>query len=203
MNAKSHGAKIGLFGGSFNPVHKAHFAMCEYLLRQRIVEQLWLIPTFQNPFKNLNSMLPTKLRLDLLTAMKEDLQSHGFKSVFISECEIQQKKTSNTFETLTFFKQQDPAADYWLVLGQDAYQSLPSWQRAAELLKVGQFLVFPRAGLKQSTALPATVQWLDFTPKHISASLLRTQPLALSHSLPEAAIPIWHQYWQKLSESQA
>ncbi len=133
--------RLGLFGGSFDPVHRGHLALAASCLEQAGLERVWFVPAAQQPFKPTG---PRATNVDRLAMLKLALgKSETFK---ISEVEIDRGGMSYTIDTLLTIKSLLPKAQLFLLMGADSLVDFPHWRRPADICQVATPLVVNRAG---------------------------------------------------------
>lgn len=131
--------KIGLYFGSFNPIHIGHLAIANYMVEYSDMEKLWFVVSPQNPLKEKKSLLAEHHRLRLVeTAIEDDLR---FKA---SNIEFNMPQPSYTIDTLTYLKEKYPEHEFVLIMGEDNLKSLHKWKNHQEILKNHQIYVYPR-----------------------------------------------------------
>ena len=133
---------IGLFGGSFNPPHRAHRALAELAVRELSLDELVVMPAAQPWLKDGAELAPAEHR-----AAMAELAFEGLAKVRVSRHELQHSGPSYTVDTLRALQPQtDPAGDrWWLVIGQDQYAQLSRWHEVGELLRRCRLAVTARA----------------------------------------------------------
>ncbi len=135
--------KIGLFFGSFNPVHIGHLAIANYIISYSDLDQIWFVVSPLNPFKNKTSLLPEYQRLELVNrAIGDDLR---FKA---SSIEFGLPQPSYTIDTITYLKEKHPDYFFTMVMGADQLQSFHKWKNPEELRAQISFIVYPRPGIQ-------------------------------------------------------
>ena len=117
--------KIGLFFGSFNPVHHGHLIIAQHLLGETDLEQIWMVVSPQNPFKQSNQLLNEYQRLHLVRLATE--KTSDIRAVDI---EFRLPKPSYTINTLTYLQEKYPQHTFSLIMGSDSIQNLPKWKNA-------------------------------------------------------------------------
>jgi nicotinate-nucleotide adenylyltransferase len=140
--------RIGLFGGSFNPVHLGHLLIAQAALQELGLAELFLIPAAQSPFKPEVRLAPAGERLRLLR-----LALAGQTRCSVDNQEIQRGGVSYSIDTVREFAARYPGAELWYIIGGDHAALLPKWREAGALARLVQFAVVPRPG-QQAAALP-------------------------------------------------
>jgi nicotinate-nucleotide adenylyltransferase len=131
--------KIGLFFGSFNPIHIGHLILGNYILENSDMEELWFVVSPQNPFKDKKSLLNDHNRLDMV-----QLAVKNYPKMRVSNVEFSLPKPSYTIDTLTYLKEKYPDYSFALIMGEDNLDSLPKWKNAEKLMSDYQIIVYPR-----------------------------------------------------------
>ena len=185
--------KVGLYFGTFNPIHIGHMAIANYMLEFTEIEKLWFVVSPQNPFKNKKHLLGDLHRLQLVNRAIEDDYRFAASSI-----EFHLPKPSYTIDTLTHLQEKYPQHEFWLIIGSDNLEFFHKWKNYEHLLANYHILVYPRPGF-------GTSEWLRFPHvklvegaplMEISASFIRQAIAAgkdIRHFLPERA-------WKYLSE---
>ncbi len=132
---------IGLFFGTFDPVHVGHMIVAEYMLRNENLEEVWFMVSPHNPHKDPKQMLNQYERLHMVNIAIEGIE--GFKA---SNFEFDLPKPSYTVDTLVALRESFPRKDFALILGSDSLNNLPRWKSGNELLKNELLFVYPRPG---------------------------------------------------------
>ena len=131
--------KIGLFFGSFNPIHIGHLILANYILENSDMEELWLVVSPQNPFKEKKSLLNDHNRLDMV-----QLAVKNYPKMRASNIEFSLPKPSYTIDTLIYLKEKYPNYSFALIMGEDNLESLPKWKNSEKLISDYQIIVYPR-----------------------------------------------------------
>ena len=131
--------KIGLFFGSFNPIHIGHLILANYILENSDMDELWFVVSPQNPFKDKKSLLTDHNRLDMV-----QLAVKNYPKMRASNVEFSLPKPSYTIDTLTYLKEKYPNYSFALIMGEDNLDSLPKWKNAEKLMSEYQIIVYPR-----------------------------------------------------------
>ena len=133
--------KVGLFFGSFNPIHIGHLAIANYIVEYSDLDELWLVLSPQNPLKKKNSLLNEYDRLKMV-----ELALEGNEKIKASDIEFRLPKPSFTIDTLTYLKERNPNNEFVLIAGTDNFESFHKWKNYEEILKHNQIYVYPRPG---------------------------------------------------------
>jgi nicotinate-nucleotide adenylyltransferase len=134
---------IGLFGGSFNPIHNGHVRLAKSLLQEAALDEVWFLVSPQNPFKQDQQLLDDDKRRQLVRlALKEEPQ------LMASDFEFHLPKPSYTWNTLQALEQEYPERKFTLVIGGDKWEALDKWYRYEDILKRYPIIVYPREGSK-------------------------------------------------------
>jgi len=132
--------KVGLFFGSFNPLHNGHLILAEGVLNASDLAQIWFVLTPQNPHKKKESMLADHERLNMLRdALFENVRFRA------SDIEFQLSPPYYTSRTLAHLKELHPEHEFSLILGEDNLRGLSSWHNYEYILRHYRLLVYPRS----------------------------------------------------------
>lgn len=184
--------KIGLYFGTFNPIHIGHMAIANYLVEFTDIQQLWFVISPQNPFKKGDNLLKDYHRLEMVYRVIE-----GDKRFRVSDIEFRLPKPSFTIDTLTYLKEKHPAHEYSLVMGADNLKSIRKWKNAALILRDYRLLVYPRPGY------PVDEQDLDMNIQLVEAPLMEVSASFIRQSIAAGKNVRWYvpeKAWQYLSE---
>lgn len=136
---------IGLFGGSFNPIHNGHVRLAKSLLQEAALDEVWFLVSPQNPFKQDQQLLDDDKRLQLVRlALKEEPQ------LMASDFEFHLPKPSYTWNTLQALEREYPERKFTLLIGGDNWEAFDKWYRYEDILKRYPIIVYPREGSKVS-----------------------------------------------------
>jgi nicotinate-nucleotide adenylyltransferase len=176
--------RIGLFGGSFDPVHLGHLLVAQAAREELDLARLFLIPAAQSPFKPDSQPTPAPERLRLLR-----LALAGKTWCEIDEQEIRRGGVSYTIDTVRDYAGRFPDAQLFYLIGADHLPQLPKWRAAQELAQLVEFVAIPRPG-QAETPFPAPFRgrWLAGFPLGVSSSQIRARVkagLAIDHLVPE------------------
>jgi nicotinate-nucleotide adenylyltransferase len=133
--------KIGLYGGSFDPVHLGHLLVAQAAIEELGLDKLFFIPAAQSPFKPKNPPACAAIRLQLLR-----LALAGKTNCEVDDLEIQRGGVSYTVDTVREYARRFPAAEIFYLIGADNSAKLNEWREAGELAKLAEFVAVPRPG---------------------------------------------------------
>ena len=166
--------KLGLFGGSFDPVHLGHLLVAQAAVEELGLDKLFFIPAATSPFKPENEMAPGAIRLQLLR-----LALAGRTNCEVDDQEIRRGGVSYTVETLRDYAKQFPQAELFYLIGADNAAKLDEWREAGELAKLAQFVAVPRpGGAAAEFSKPFRGRTLKGFPFGVSSSQIRTRVAA-------------------------
>lgn len=150
--------RIGVFGGSFNPIHLGHLAVAQAVIHQNLVDEVWLMVSPQNPLKQAATDLAAEQdRLALARLAVKDCSN-----VFVSDFEMQLPRPSYTWRTMEALQEKYPEQRFSLIIGADNWLNFNRWEQYEELLAAYPLLVYPRKGYPISTdTLPPSVHLID------------------------------------------
>jgi nicotinate-nucleotide adenylyltransferase len=160
--------RIGLFGGSFDPVHNAHVALARSALDDLTLDELRWIPAGR-PWQKSRVLAAAEHRAAMVA-----LAIEGEPRFVLDEIELHRAGPSYTLDTVDALQAQHPAAQWVLVIGQDQFVALPSWQGVAELLERVTLAVARRLG-SPAVTLPGHVQVIDLPPMPHSSTEVRAR----------------------------
>ncbi len=160
--------KVGLFFGSFNPIHHGHLMVASFIANHTDLQQVWLVVSPQNPHKTQSSLLNEYDRLHLAQlAIEDDAQ------IKVSDIEFKLPKPSYTIDTLTYLQEKYPQHQFYVIMGSDSFQNLPKWKNFEALIKNYQFIVYRRPGFEIIEDYGADMQYLEAPMLELSATLIR------------------------------
>ena len=133
--------KIGIYSGSFNPIHHGHVMLANYLVEFSDLDELWFVVTPQNPLKKKADLLDDDERLKMVQlAIGDDPR------FVVSDIEMHLPTPSYTINTLTALSKQYPDSQFVFICGMDSLQNLKNWREYQKILDNYELLVFPREG---------------------------------------------------------
>lgn len=159
---------IGLFFGSFNPVHVGHLIIANHILNEGGIDKLWFIVSPQNPFKTEGGLLNEFHRLQLLKLATED-----DSRIRVSDIEFGLPRPSYTVNTLTYLREKYPDHRFSIVLGSDSFQNLEKWKNHEVIVKNYPLIVYRRPGFEVNNRVGASLTVADAPLLQISATAIR------------------------------
>jgi len=129
--------KIGLFGGTFDPVHNGHVAIAESAYKELGLDEIWFLPELNPKFKQ--KVTPYRHRLNMLK-----LATYEYGYMVVDRLEMQKQGTDHGLDSLKLLNSMFPGNKYIMIMGADAFAHFPKWQNAKEFTKYTEFYIFPR-----------------------------------------------------------
>lgn len=186
-------AKIGLYFGSFNPIHIGHIAIAGYMTEFTIMNEIWFVVSPQNPLKKKESLLDNYQRLYMVNLAIGDNEK-----MKASDIEFRLPVPSYTIDTLTYLQEKYPNHNFSLVMGEDNLYTLHKWKNAEKLVTKYDLYVYPRPGSRKSNSplldnilSKATINHVRAPLMDISGSFIRDgirKGKNMSYYLPA---PVW------------
>ncbi len=162
-------ASIGIFGGSFNPIHNGHIALAKAFLEKENLNEVWFLVSPQNPFKVNQQLLADHLRLELVRKAIAD--NPHFRA---SDHEFQLPKPSYTWNTLQHLSHDYPTHRFTLLVGGDNWAAFDRWYHAEDILSNYKIVVYPRRGQEiDKSTLPTNVSLLQTPLIDVSSTEVR------------------------------
>jgi len=160
--------KIGLYFGSFNPVHHGHLIIANHSLNTTDLKQIWFVVSPQNPFKNSSSLLNEANRLFLVNEAID-----GENRLRASSVEFKLPRPSYTVDTLTYLKEKYPQHEFALIMGSDSFSNLSKWKNHEVIIQNHEIYIYNRIGFPVTNSINANVVILDAPLIEISSSYIR------------------------------
>lgn len=195
--------KVGIFGGSFDPIHEGHIRLAKYVLDHTDLDEVWLMVSPLNPLKPQGYVATNEQRLDMARLAVE-----GIPGIRVSDFEFHLPIPSYTYNTLTELKKAYPDIDFSLIIGGDNWANFDRWRNPQEILSEFGIIVYPRPGEDISPSLHSSLFTLDSSKIRIlesapqmpisstqiraqltsSNSTLNPSPLTLQDFIPEKVL---------------
>jgi nicotinate-nucleotide adenylyltransferase len=178
--------RIGLFGGTFDPIHNGHLLMAEAAREQFRLRRVLFLPTGRPPHKD-RPRTPVKDRLHMLK-----LAVRSNPAFAVSDWEVRQNRVVYTYETLDHFRGLFPTDRIFFIVGADSLRDIPLWRQGTRLLKMCTFVAAPRPGILWNE-IPVAVRRrarrlgglaVPFASREIRASARRGR--SIRYQVPEA-----------------
>lgn len=159
--------KVGLYFGSFNPIHVGHLIIADTIQDQTELDEVWFIVSPQNPMKSSKSLLHEFDRLKMVELATAD--HFKFK---VKDVEFHMPRPSYTIDTLTLLSEKYSSHEFSLILGSDNLNHFHKWKNSVELLKQYKVIVYPRPG-KNKSLDHKNIQFVEAPLLDISATFIR------------------------------
>ena len=177
---------IGLFFGSFNPVHIGHLIIANHMANETDLDQVWMVVSPQNPFKDKKSLAKDRDRYNLV-----HLAIGDNPKLSVSDIEFSMPKPSYTIDTLTYLKEKYPNKIFYLIMGGDNVPTLPKWKNSELLIENYKIYVYKRPGYDLGplashpniTSVEAPL--LDISSTHIRPLIKERK--SIQYLMPDAA----------------
>jgi len=160
--------EIGLYFGSFNPIHNGHCIIASHIAQHTNLERIWFVVSPQNPFKESASLLNEYHRLHLVKLAVE-----GDEVLKPSDIEFHLPRPSYTIDTMTYLKEKYPQHVFSIILGSDGLQNIQKWKNAPTLLKEYDIYVYRRPGFENLNIPGARIHYLQAPLLEISSTYIR------------------------------
>lgn len=177
--------KIGIFGGSFNPIHNGHIALAKAVLKQCRLDEVWLMVSPQNPLKRDNSdLLDDRLRFEMAVRALE-----GVKGVRACDYEFSLPTPSYTWNTLQHLSHDYPDHTFLLLIGGDNWAHFQRWRHWQDILWHHDIIVYPRDRYSGTIDVPL----LDVSSTEIRRRVRAGE--SISGLVPESIVPMVETYY--------
>ncbi len=178
--------KIGLFFGSFNPIHHGHLIIASSILNEKLVERVWFVVSPHNPLKESKSLLNEKQRYYLTSLAVEDDER-----MRVTDVEFNLPRPSYTSITLAHLSEKYPQHEFFVILGGDSFQNITKWRNYTFILENYPLIIYNRPGFEISDNLGAQLIFVDAPLLGFSASGIRKmikERKSVKYFLPEKVI---------------
>ena len=165
--------KIGLFFGTYNPIHVGHLIIANHLAEHSDLDQIWLVVTPQSPHKTKQSLLDNHQRLELVFLATKD-----YPKLAPSAIEFNLPQPNYTVRTLAYLEEKHPENQFALIMGEDNLRSLPKWKNAEVIMGNYPIYVYPRKMNPSSGSASfssETVTYIDAPIIEVSSTFIRQQ----------------------------
>ena len=181
----SNPLRVGLYGGTFDPIHNGHLHVIQQLFTLTIVDQLVLVPAGEPWLRNRAPSASGVDRLAMVRLAVKELPENIQSRVMVSDIEVRRTGSTYTIDTVLELEAGKPSAQWLLILGSDAYGNIEQWHRSAELQELIEIVVVAREG-----------KGIDIQALPISASQVRAE----IQKQPEAVKDIPDSVWTYIKE---
>ncbi|MFT4093340.1 MAG: nicotinate (nicotinamide) nucleotide adenylyltransferase [Niabella sp.] len=178
--------KIGLYFGSFNPIHHAHLIIASYILNKGLVDKVWFIVSPQNPLKETAALLNENHRLHLV-----NLAIEGDERMRASEIEFTLPRPSYTSITLAHLSEKYPHYQFSVIMGGDSFQNIRRWKNYQFIIDKYDILIYNRPGFEINADLSSNIKILDAPLLELSATGIRNlikEKKSIKYLMPEKVI---------------
>lgn len=178
----NHRQQVGLFGGTFNPIHTGHLVMADQVGQQLGLDKVCFMPDATPPHVDHKGTIAAKYRVEMLAAA---IKSNPLFDLEL--CEIRRGGVSYTYDTMVALKKENPDTDYYFIIGADMVNYLPTWHRIDELVKLVRFVGVKRPGYTPDSQYP--VLWVDAPMLDITSTAIRSrvrQGESIRYLVPDA-----------------
>lgn len=176
--------KIGLYFGSFNPIHHGHLIIASHIINHSDLDQVWFVVSPQNPLKPAAGLLNEYHRFYLV-----QLSVEGEKNLRATDIEFKLPRPSYTIDTLTYLHEKYPSYQFSVIMGSDSYQNITRWKNYEQILKNYPVYIYPRPGSSDIEAKSMGMVHLIKAPQlEISATQIRNnikQGKSIRYLVPE------------------
>ncbi len=170
-------ARTGILGGSFNPPHAGHLHISELAIKHLKLDEVWWIPTIQNPLKEADIKSSYRNRLKLCRALTKENDSIKIKD--FEQRYFESARKFYSYNLLKKLNEKYPNREFYFLMGADSFANLDKWYKFAELPKLARLVVFNRPGYKRraltskAAKLRMHYKFIDEEPMDISSTSLR------------------------------
>jgi len=180
--------KIGIYSGSFNPIHFGHIKLAKYLITGKLVDEVWLIVSPQNPLKQQDDLADDYLRLQMAKIAFENEPK-----ISVSDVEFHLPKPSYTIDTLNFLQQKHPQNQFFLLIGADNTAVFDEWKNYSEILEKFNVLCYPRENFPQKSDKFPQIKFIAAPMINISSTEIRNRlknNLSCDNLLPKNVLEV-------------
>ena len=142
--------KIGIYGGSFNPIHFGHTGLAQWVVENTDLDEVWLMVSPNNPLKDASILADEQKRLAAAKEAISDGRLASGKRIIVSNFEFTLPRPNYTANTLRELQKQYPQHEFTLIIGEDNLEIFPKWREYTYLLENFRILVYPRKGSEKS-----------------------------------------------------
>lgn len=165
--------EVGLFFGSFNPIHTGHLIIGNHLVEHSTINELWFVVTPQNPFKKKQSLLDNHHRLEMVFRALE-----GYEKMCASDIEFRLPQPNYTIHTLAYLEEKHPNTAFSLIMGEDNLKNFHKWKNYEQILERYTTYVYPRISqgtIPEQFMNHPKIKKIDAPIIEISATFIRNE----------------------------
>jgi nicotinate-nucleotide adenylyltransferase len=177
--------KIGIYGGTFDPIHHAHLILAREAREELALEKVIFVPASVSPFRDAPSA-PAPIRLRMLETALD-----GEAGFVVDDCDLRRPPPSYAFDTVKEIRQREGAASFVYLVGEDNVDDLARWHRFTELQKLVQFVVLDRTSTSSDHSYPAIRRKIDISATDIRKRVASGQ--SIRYLVPARVEEIIHQ----------
>lgn len=160
---------IGIYGGSFDPIHSGHAIVANFVSQCNVVDEVWLMVSRRNPLKEHSTIASDSERLEMAALVAENCPN-----VRITDIEMSMPVPSYTYDTLTELKKRFPEHDFKIIIGSDSLLNFHNWRNSDKIQREYGVIVYPRPGYPMPAEEPVNMTFLNGAPEFsVSSSLIR------------------------------
>ena len=160
--------KIGLYFGSFNPIHIGHLIIANHILNNEPLNEVWFIVSPQNPFKNAAGLLNEQHRLSLVKIAIE-----GEKRFKANNVEFKMPRPSYTIDTLIILSEKYPQHTFSIIIGSDGFQNIEKWKNYKQIINNYNIYIYKRPSFEITKPLTENIKLVDAPLLEISSTQIR------------------------------
>jgi len=159
---------VGLYFGSFNPIHNGHLIIANHMKENEGLDAVWFVVSPQNPFKQENTLLNVNHRIHLI-----QIAIDGENGLAVSNIELKLPKPSYTINTLVYLRERFPKNEFRIIIGSDGFQNIDKWKNSKEIISNYSFLIYVRPGFEKIIHPNANYKIVDAPFLNISSTHIR------------------------------
>jgi len=185
--------KIGLYFGTFNPIHVGHLIIANHMAEYASLDQVWMVVTPHNPFKKKSTLLDDYHRLQMVHLATED-----FPKIKPSDIEFKLPQPNYTVNTLVHLQEKYPDYEFSLIMGEDNLKSLHKWKNYEAILENHEIYVYPRISSESENSAPsfrdknhAKIHFIDAPIVEISSTFIRKSIKNGKNVQPLLPLKVW------------
>ncbi|MFY7937429.1 MAG: nicotinate (nicotinamide) nucleotide adenylyltransferase [Flavobacterium sp.] len=181
--------KIGLYFGTFNPIHIGHLIIANHMAEYSDLDQIWLVVTPHNPHKQKNTLLDDYHRLHMVHLATED-----FPKIKPSDIEFKLPQPNYTINTLVHLQEKHPNYEFSLIMGEDNLNSLHKWKNYEAILKHHHIYVYPRLNsgeIEKQIVNSSKIHRIDAPVVELSSTFIRENIKNDKNVIPMLPHKVW------------